>query len=62
MDEYFKRMIKYSNYDDLPSRIRFMLKDVIEQRENNWRAREVLQETIPKTIAQVREDAAIVSQ
>lgn len=54
-------MCMYSNNLELQPRIRFMLKDVIEQRENNWRPRDVLQEVLPKTIAQVREEAAIVS-
>lgn len=35
MDQYFERMEKYSMSDELPSRIRFMLLDVIDLRKNN---------------------------
>ena len=35
MDAYFDRIKKYQLNPELPSRIRFMLQDVVELRENN---------------------------
>ncbi len=35
MDQYFHRMVKFSENNELPSRIRFMLQDCIELRNNN---------------------------
>jgi hypothetical protein len=34
MDQYFSRIKQFSGIPELPSRIRFMLQDVIELREN----------------------------
>ena len=34
MDQYFDRMKSYQANQELPARIRFMLQDVIELREN----------------------------
>jgi len=38
MDQYFERMQRYSNNNELPCRISFMLQDVLELRRNqvNW--------------------------
>jgi translation initiation factor 4G len=58
MDQYFRRMETFMANMELPSRIRFMLRDVAEQRENNWVPRDVLNDSGPKTIQQVREEAA----
>ena len=35
MDAYFDRIKKYQLNSELPSRIRFMLQDVVELRDNN---------------------------
>lgn len=57
-DQYFERITFYSVSPELPARIRFMLKDVLELRENKWVPRRVQRETAPKTIGQIREEAA----
>lgn len=36
MDVYFQRMVALSKHTLLPSRVRFLLTDVIELRENKW--------------------------
>ncbi|KAI0215321.1 Eukaryotic translation initiation factor 4 gamma 2 [Lamellibrachia satsuma] len=58
MDQYFLRMETFMVNMELPSRIRFMLRDVAEQRGNSWVPRDVLSDSGPKTIQQVREEAA----
>lgn len=58
MDQYFDRMKTLANNNELPSRIRFMLQDVLELRQNKWIPRRVLSDHGPKTIQQVREEAA----
>ena len=45
---------------ELPSRIRFMLQDIIELRENNWMPRKSMIDNGPRTIQQVRDEAAKV--
>ncbi|KAJ2467741.1 hypothetical protein EV174_006371, partial [Coemansia sp. RSA 2320] len=54
MDVYFARIGIMSVNKHLTSRIRFMLKDVMELRNNGWVARMV--EAGPKTIAEIHED------
>ncbi|KAL1918217.1 uncharacterized protein VTP21DRAFT_3483 [Calcarisporiella thermophila] len=56
MDLYFSRMVTLSKNTKLPSRIRFMLQDVIDLRSNRWAPRRDL--NAPKTIAEIHEDAA----
>ncbi|GFY53241.1 eukaryotic translation initiation factor 4 gamma 2 [Trichonephila inaurata madagascariensis] len=58
MDQYFERMQVFASNFELPSRIRFMLQDVLELRHNRWIPRRHLSEHGPKTIQQVRDDAA----
>ncbi|CAL1296001.1 unnamed protein product [Larinioides sclopetarius] len=58
MDQYFERMQVFASNFELPSRIRFMLQDVLELRQNRWVPRRHLAEHGPKTIQQVRDDAA----
>lgn len=59
MHQYFDRMKTLAYNQDLPSRIRFMLQDVLELREKKrWVPRKVLTDNGPKTIQQVREEAA----
>ncbi|XP_042900691.1 eukaryotic translation initiation factor 4 gamma 2 [Parasteatoda tepidariorum] len=58
MNQYFERMQVFASNFELPSRIRFMLQDVLELRQNRWIPRRILSEHGPKTIQQVRDDAA----
>lgn len=58
MDQYFERMEKFSQNQELPSRIRFMLQDVLELRNNKWVPRRIQREQNPKTIVQIRAEAA----
>ena len=57
-DQYFERIEYYSKCPQLPPRIKFMLKDVIELRASNWMPRRIQREVAPKTITQIREEAA----
>ncbi|XP_060572704.1 eukaryotic translation initiation factor 4 gamma 2-like, partial [Ruditapes philippinarum] len=57
MDQYFSRIKQFSGIPELPSRIRFMLQDVIELRDNKWKNRHTGWEG-PKTITQIRQEAA----
>ncbi|KAI3498405.1 hypothetical protein L1887_34180 [Cichorium endivia] len=56
MDVYFDWMFKLSNNMNLSSRLRFMLKDVIDLRKNRWQQRRKVEG--PKKIEEVHRDAA----
>ncbi|KAJ0112770.1 hypothetical protein Patl1_00050 [Pistacia atlantica] len=56
MEAYFERMAKLSNNMKLSSRVRFMLKDAIELRNNKWQQRRKVEG--PKKIEEVHRDAA----
>ncbi|CAG8554978.1 5464_t:CDS:2 [Ambispora leptoticha] len=56
MDVYFNRMKTMSNNPNLSNRIKFILLDVIELRNNNWVPRR--NNDAPKTIAEIHGDAA----
>ncbi|KAF9196824.1 hypothetical protein BGZ49_002698, partial [Haplosporangium sp. Z 27] len=56
MDVYFVRMTELTKNNKLPSRIRFMVQDVIELRANKWVNRRAA--AGPKTIAAIHEEAA----
>lgn len=58
IDQYFSRIKLYANNEELPSRIRFMLQDLIELRDNEWKPRRVASENGPKTITAIRQEAA----
>ncbi|KAL4224789.1 Eukaryotic translation initiation factor 4 gamma 2 [Mactra antiquata] len=58
MDQYFSRIKHFAGIIELPSRIRFMLQDVIELRENKWKSRRSGWDHGPKTITQIRQEAA----
>uniref|UniRef100_T1IXX2 Eukaryotic translation initiation factor 4 gamma 2 n=1 Tax=Strigamia maritima TaxID=126957 RepID=T1IXX2_STRMM len=58
MDQYFARMKSFAANAELQSRIRFMLQDVVELRDKKWIPRKVLSDHGPKTITQIRQDAA----
>lgn len=60
MDQYFSRMRSLMNNKDLPARIRFLLQDTSELRENNWAPRKAFNDNGPKTINQIRQDAVKV--
>lgn len=61
MDQYFGRMRSLMNNKELPARIRFLLQDTVELRENNWVPRKAFIDNGPKTINQIRQDAVKVS-
>ena len=58
MDQYFDRIKALIANPDMPTRIRFLLQDVMEMRNNNWKPRKLATPDGPRTIQQVREDAA----
>lgn len=60
MDQYFARMRSLMNNKELPARIRFLLQDTVELRENNWVPRKAFIDNGPKTINQIRQDAVKV--
>ncbi|KAM7342315.1 N-acetyltransferase 1, partial [Cochliomyia hominivorax] len=56
MNQYFETLERRSKSTDYPPRIRFMLKDVIELRENDWIPRKVVNTEGPVPIKQIRSD------
>ncbi|KPP59314.1 eukaryotic translation initiation factor 4 gamma 2-like [Scleropages formosus] len=57
MDQYFGRMRSLMGNKDLPARIRFLLQDTVELRENGWVPRKAFIDNGPKTINQIRQEA-----
>ncbi|TMS13552.1 eukaryotic translation initiation factor 4 gamma 2a [Larimichthys crocea] len=57
MDQYFGRMQSLTTNKELPARIRFLLQNTVELRDNNWVPRKAHTDNGPKTINQVRQDA-----
>uniref|UniRef100_W5M8G5 Eukaryotic translation initiation factor 4 gamma 2 n=2 Tax=Lepisosteus oculatus TaxID=7918 RepID=W5M8G5_LEPOC len=57
MDQYFARMRSLMTHKELPARIRFLLQDTVELRENNWVPRKAFIDNGPKTINQIRQEA-----
>uniref|UniRef100_A0A3Q2P1I2 Eukaryotic translation initiation factor 4 gamma 2 n=1 Tax=Fundulus heteroclitus TaxID=8078 RepID=A0A3Q2P1I2_FUNHE len=57
IDQYFTRMRSLMNNKELPSRIRFLLQNMVELRDNHWVPRKAYVDNGPKTINQVRHDA-----
>ncbi|CAL8079282.1 unnamed protein product [Orchesella dallaii] len=58
MDQYFDRMKELSENEKLPARIRFMLQDVIELRDNHWLPRKTISlKESPKPIQEIRREA-----
>lgn len=55
MDAYFERITQTMNLPDLPSRLRFMLLDVVDLRRAGWNSKDA--DKGPKTIQQIREEA-----
>jgi len=58
MDQYFERIGGLIANPEIPTRIKFLLQDVIDMRENKWMPRKLATPDGPRTIQQVREDAA----
>ena len=59
MDQYFDRLTKVTLNENMPVRIRFMIQDLLDMRRNKWQARRIGKGPEgPRTIQQVREDAA----
>ena len=59
MDQYFDRLDKATRNEQLPVRIRFMIQDIVDMRRNKWQPRRIGKGPEgPRTIQQVREDAA----
>ncbi|KAH8926061.1 ARM repeat-containing protein [Atractiella rhizophila] len=56
MNIYFTRMKTLKENMKLSSRIRFMVQDVIDERDNGWKKR--VEAAGPKSIAQIHQDAA----
>lgn len=54
MDQYFDRMNTLSRSMELPSRIRFMLQDVIELRHMGWQPRITQQDNGPRSVTEMR--------
>lgn len=53
MEQYFNRMQILAKNQDLPSRIRFMLQDVLELRLDRWVPRKATNTEGPMPITQV---------
>lgn len=56
MNQYFERMAILATNQELPSRIRFMLEDVIELRRKKWIPRKMASSDSPRTIQQIRDE------
>jgi len=54
MDQYFDRMEILSKSEELPSRIRFMLQDVIDLRLMGWQPRRIQRDNGPRSVTQMR--------
>jgi translation initiation factor 4G len=57
---YFERVEKIMNMEALPSRLRFMLLDLVDLRKMNWRDKQA--DKGPKTIQQIHAEAAAAQQ
>lgn len=56
VDIYFERMNTMMSHASMTPRMKFMLQDVVELRQSEWKPRHA--NAAPKTIAQIHEDAA----
>jgi translation initiation factor 4G len=57
---YFERIQKIMNYEGLPSRLKFMLLDIVDLRKAGWRSKDANKG--PKTIAEIHQEAAAAQQ
>ncbi|KAE8383489.1 hypothetical protein BDV26DRAFT_251831 [Aspergillus bertholletiae] len=60
MDVYFQRINNMVQIQGLPSRLKFMLMDIIDLRSAKWKSKDA--DKGPKTIQQIREEAARAQQ
>lgn len=60
MDQYFDRMEQYSLSSKYPPRIRFLLRDLIELRKNNWTPRKVARVEGPAPIQELTNEDDLV--
>ncbi|XP_058465171.1 eukaryotic translation initiation factor 4 gamma 2 [Malaya genurostris] len=60
MDQYFDRMEQYSQSSKFPPRIRFLLRDLIELRKNNWTPRKVARVEGPAPIQELTNEDDLV--
>ncbi|GFF72715.1 eukaryotic translation initiation factor 4 gamma [Aspergillus udagawae] len=60
MDAYFARINMMMEIPGLPSRLRFMLMDIVDLRNARWQSKD--SDKGPKTIQQIREEAARAQQ
>lgn len=60
MDQYFDRMEQYSLSSRYPPRIRFLLRDLIELRKNNWTPRKVARVEGPAPIQELTNEDDLV--
>lgn len=60
MDQYFDRMEQYSLSSKYPPRIRFLLRDLIELRNNNWTPRKVARVEGPAPIQELTNEDDLV--
>ncbi|CAD5126041.1 DgyrCDS14214 [Dimorphilus gyrociliatus] len=58
MNQYFDRIEMFMKSKELPPRVRFLLQDIVELRSHHWIPRESYRDNGPRTIVQVREEAA----
>jgi len=56
MSQYFARILALSHSVELPSRIRFMLDDLLELRGNKWNPRLIKKDSGPRSISEIRWD------
>lgn len=54
IEHYFQLLVQLSKDQSVPARIRFMIQDLVEQRENGWKVRR--EEAGAKTIAEIHQD------
>lgn len=57
---YFERIQKIMNYEGLPSRLKFMLLDIVDLRKAGWKSKDANKG--PKTIAEIHQEAAAAQQ
>lgn len=56
INRYFAVLVGYSRDKNVPARIRFMIQDLVDQRQNGWKVRR--EEVGAKTIAEIHKDIA----
>ncbi len=54
MDQYFDRIKKLQSIKDITQRIRFLLQDLVELRENKWIERQTQLDNAPRTMKELR--------